>query len=295
MVVRQPARVRVVDGRRRGGCGRVCVPAGQVARCGGCGRHQGGVHRQGRRGQCGGGRAGQSGVCEQGAQPLGIALADGADLPGVLPAVQLQGDDGALRVQPRHRVGGGLGAVGSGHRHVRRRDRAEARRSAGRQGEHHADPVHGRPHGVEVQGEPVPLGRRPRCLEPRKDPGAGVRQRLGTGQSALVVSGRDQGQYGGTRRDPDLHLVPGQGVVLPPDQFGRHRAALPRAFCPVRSVLLAVRARGRRLLQAACRRPACFLQVRQDRRRSGPGRSGRSPGCPGPSSASPRRRATPSP
>lgn len=104
---------------------------------------------------------GQALVGEEFGEAARVSLAHGSDLPDTLPAVELQRDDGRLRVEPRDRVAGDLGAVESGDRDEGRGDGAEPERSgaAGRQREQHADPVHGLGQGVQVAREAV-VGRR---------------------------------------------------------------------------------------------------------------------------------------
>src|SRR5262249_46643518 len=96
----------------------------------------------------------------------------------------------------------------------------------GGQGEQYADAVDRVPYHRQVDREPVDGGRLPGHL----DPGQRGRARVGDGLGArypppLVAEGGG-GEDRMTGRDPDLQAGVGQGVVLPPDQLGGHRARL---------------------------------------------------------------------
>lgn len=286
-------------------------------------------------------------VAEQLGETARVALADGPDLPAALPAVQLQRDDGRLGVQTGEREAGDLRAVGGGDGGEGGRGGAEAVGSATplREGEQHVHQVHLLGDGVQIdmeaQTDRGPAGH----LDTREDGRTGVRDPLGAAYGALRVAERGAGHDRRPGRHPDLQSGPGQGVILPRDQLGRHR------LCPLVSSVKRVGvqmsvfrcrwspgAEARDAVTSWCgrattrrsgsRRPRPALAgpgpgqglgvavsgLREPerargipRRRnavstaaagstaSGPGTYGRWPGCPGPSSASPRPPGAPSP
>ncbi len=167
---------------------------------------------------------GQALVGEEGGEAVGVALAHGADLPGTLSAVQLQGDHGRLGVQAGDGVAGDLGAVGAVHRGERGGDGAEPERARGPggQGEEDADPVDGLGHGRQVHGQAVFGGGLPGDLGAGERGGAGVGDPLGAPLRAVLVGVHGPGQDRDRARYPDLQPDLGQRVVLSPHQFGRH-------------------------------------------------------------------------
>ncbi len=225
-------------------------------------------------------------VGEEFGEAARVALADGAHLPGALPAVQLQGDDGRLGVQAGDGVAGDLGAVEAGDGDERGGQGAETDRArpAGGQGEQHADAVDGLRHGVQVHREAVVGGGLPGDFETRLGGRARVGHPLHAVDPAGLVAERGRGHDRRAGRDPDLETDLGERVILPPHQLGRHRLRPPVSLCGV-----------------VCRSPAPVVRVPPVLREaggwtaSGPGRYGRWPGCPGPSSSSPNPSGAPSP
>lgn len=218
-------------------------------------------------------------VGEEFGEAARVALAHGAHLPRALPPVQLQRDDGRLRVQAGDGVGRDLGAVEAGDRDEGGRDRAEADRPADARGqrEQHADPVHRRGHGVQVHREAVVGRRLPGDLQAGQRRYTGVGHPLDAGDLAALVAECGNRHDRPAGRDPDLEADLGERVVLSPHQLGRHRLSSPCVACGV-------------VLGAAGRPTA-----RAGWRASGPGRCGRWPARRGPSCSSPRRPGAPSP
>lgn len=174
---------------------------------------------------------GQPLVGQEFGQSARVALADGAHLPGALPPVQLQRDDGGFQVQAGDGVTGHLGAVeagdgdeGGGHGTEAGGSRAAVR---GGQGEQHADAVDGFGHGVQVHRETVVGGRLARHLETGLNGGARVGHPLRAVDPSVLVAQCGGGRDRRAGRDPDLQTGLGQRVVLPPHQLGRHRVGPP--------------------------------------------------------------------
>lgn len=173
-------------------------------------------------GQCGG--VAHALVGEQVREPARVPLPHGPDLPGVLATVELQGADRRLGVEAGERERGNLLAVEPGDGDEGGGDGAEPRRGAVHrgQGEQHGDPVDVLGQGLQVDGEPVVGRRLPGDVEAGKLGRAGVGDPLGAAHRAPVVAEGGPGDDGRAGRHPDLQAGLGQGVVLPPDQFGRH-------------------------------------------------------------------------
>lgn len=172
-------------------------------------------------------RLGQPLVTQHRREAVGVALAHGPHLPGVLPAVELHGDDGGLGAQAGDRVAGDAGAVEAGDRDGRRGGRTEGGQptDAGGQRQQHTHPVDGGGHRVEIHRDAVLGGRLAGNLDAGTAGRARVGHRLGAGEPALLVAEGDAGDDGTARRHPDLHPCPVQWMVLPPDQLGRHRCS----------------------------------------------------------------------
>ncbi|CAM5531644.1 hypothetical protein SALBM217S_07711 [Streptomyces griseoloalbus] len=174
---------------------------------------------------------GQPLVGEEFGQSARVALADGAHLPGALPPVQLQRDDGRLQVQAGDGVAGDLGAVQAGDGDEGGRHGSEAGRPGagvrGGQGEQHADAVDGVGHGVQVDREPVVGGRLARHLQAGLHGGARMGHPLRAVDPSVLVAECGGGRDRCAGRDPDLQTGLGQRVVLPPHQLGRHRVGPP--------------------------------------------------------------------
>ncbi len=164
-------------------------------------------------------------VREQLGETARVPLADGAHLPGALASVQLQGDHGGLGLQAGEREAGDLLAVEAGDGDEGGGHRAEAGRALprGRQGEQHADAVHGVRYGVQVHREPVVGGGLPGDLQSGHGGSARVGHPLCAVDLAALVAERGPGHDRCAGRDPDLQAGPGKRVVLPPRQLGRHR------------------------------------------------------------------------
>lgn len=237
--VRRAALLRAERGRRR-------LP-GAVA-----------VGRARRRGRHRAGQAAHHGLVDLGREPVRlrqalvgeefghaarIALADGAHLPGALPPVQLQRDDGRLRVQSGEGESGDLCPVEAGDRDEGGRDRAEAGRSADSCGQrqHDADPVHDGRHGVQVHREAVIRGGLAGDLQAGQRGHARMGHPLDAVDSAALVAENGRRHDGLAGRDPDLEPDLGERVVLPPHQLGRHRLSSPCVTCGVVVVPLAGR------------------------------------------------------
>ncbi|CAM5671357.1 hypothetical protein SCALM49S_08949 [Streptomyces californicus] len=173
-------------------------------------------------GQCGG--VAHALVGEQVREPARVPLPHGPDLPGVLATVELQGADRRLGVEAGERERGDLLAVEPGDGDEGGGDGAEPRRRAVHrgQGEQHGDPVDVLGQGLQVDGEPVVGRRLPGDVEAGELGRAGVGDPLGAAHRAPVVAEGGPGDDGRAGRHPDLQAGLGQGVVLPPDQFGRH-------------------------------------------------------------------------
>ncbi len=158
-------------------------------------------------------------------EPVGIALPHGAHLPGALPAIQLDGDDGGLGAQTGEGVAGDPASVQAGDRDTGRGSRPEpAHAAAPGQGQQHTHAVHGLGQRVEIHREAVLGGG----LTGDLDAGEPRRPRVGHGvgarQPALLVAERHPGHDGPARHHTDLHTGAVQRMVLPPDQLGRHRS-----------------------------------------------------------------------
>lgn len=174
-------------------------------------------------------RTGHPLVGEHRGETARIALADRADLPGALAAVELQGGDRGLAVETGEGEGGDLGAFEARDSDEGCGDRTEADRATDAHGQRqqHGDAVHRGGQGVEVHGEPVLGGGLLGHFESGQLGRARVGDPLDAVHRALLVAERGTGHDGRTGRYPDLQTGLGQGVVLPPDQLGRH--------CPVPS------------------------------------------------------------
>lgn len=160
---------------------------------------------------------GQALVVEEVGEATGVPLSDGAHLPGVLAAVELQGDDGGLGLQAGDGVAGDLGTVEAGDGDERGGDGAEAGGAPdpGRQGEQHTDTVDGFRHGVQVHRETMVGGRLPGDLEAGQGRGARVGHPFDAVDPALLVAERGGGHDRRAGRDPDLQTGLGERVVLP--------------------------------------------------------------------------------
>ncbi|GDY52735.1 hypothetical protein SVIO_033580 [Streptomyces violaceusniger] len=185
-------------------------------------------------------------VVQHGGQPARVPLADGAHLPGALPAVELQGGHRGLRVQIGDRVAGDLGAVEAGDGDERRGHGAEPGRAADarRQREQHGDPVDVLGHRVEVHGEPVGGRRLFGHLYPGQLGRGGMRDPFGAVHRAPLIAECRPGHDRIARRDPDLQTGLGQRMVLPSDQLGRHGCVPLVVFRCVRVPLCAVGVSG---------------------------------------------------
>jgi hypothetical protein len=178
----------------------------------------------------GGGQVGgavQQVVPEEVLQSAGIALADCADLPGLGAAVQLDGHQRVLGVQVERGVGDQLGAVVPGHRDERGGRAAETGRGAGQRRQRQKDRHMGdrARQRLQVDGEPM-LGRRlPGDLDAVRRGLAGVQDLLGDAPATGVRVQQNSRQHRHACHDPHIDPGPGQGVVLSPYQFGRHRCS----------------------------------------------------------------------
>ena len=181
---------------------------------------------------------GQALVGEELGEAARVSLADRADLPGALPAVELHGDHGRLRVEAGEGVAGDLGAVETGDGDEGGGDGAEAgpgrRRPAGRASSTLTRcTASGRASRSTARRWSAAACRETSTRAAWGRPGGPPTRRRGPGPARRSrVAPATTGVPAETRiSEPGL----GERMVLPPDQLGRHRLRPPVSLCACRA------------------------------------------------------------